>query len=268
MSQEIDIVQKYIEYFDDCRPIDYKGFEITPFLAKDIRKCNFACYCLVVDPLEFEDITLMPLKRLSMILTIFERLLGNYEIKSDDIKKMYHLVVQSFAFFIETTFPDCSFDSTDPNNPKRKKLLRLINNDDGTYKIIGEKEFEDLAELILYYNGIDTSYKNIPAAMRKDAERVRQLINKQNKVKAPSIEKMIDSAFLYMGDYEKVLNLPVRKFYNLITNIQKREEYNILMSGMYVTKGVEHWMSGDYTKNDYKGVFEKEYDTRAKLKNF
>lgn len=267
MSKEANIIQRYIDCFDDCRSIIYKGITLNPFLTKDIRLCNYVCYCLVVDPLEFDDISLMPLRRLGLIMTIFERISSGQLPDSQELREKYILTIQSFKELLQVQFRGFKYDFTDPEKPNRKRILRFIDKN-GNYQILNEKEFEELSDLILYYNGIDTSYKQIPAAMRKEADRVRELLSKKNKSKAPSIEKMIDSAFLYLKDYDKVLNLPVRKFYNLISNIQKREEYSILMSGMYVTKGVEHWMGGDYSKNPYEGVFEKESDTKKKLNNY
>ena len=236
-------------------------------MVKDIRRCNYACYCLAIDPLEFDDITLMPLRRLGLIITIFERVINKQMPSNPEIQQKYLLMIQSFRELLQTVFSEYTSDFSDPNNPNRKRILRLISKD-GSYQIFNEKDFEELSELLLYYNGVDTSYKNIPAAMRKEADRIVELHRKQNKNKAPSIEKMIDSAFLILKDYDKVMSLPVRKFYNLIHNIQKREEYTILMSGMYITKGVHHWMSGDYFKNPYEGVFEKESDTKKKLEKF
>lgn len=58
------------------------------------------------------------------------------------------------------------------------------------------------------------------------------------------------------------MNLPLRKFYHLISNIQKREEYTILMSGMYITKNVSHWMSGGYEYDPYQKLV-----TTADLEN-
>ena len=196
MSKEVGIIQKYINCFDDCRPIAYKGIEIKPFLVKDIRLCNYACYCLVIDPLEFDDITFMPLRRLGLILTIFERIMAEQLPTNEEIQQKYFLTVQSFRDLLQTVFSDFTFDFVDPQNPKRKRILRLIAKD-GSYQIFNEKEFEELSELILYYNGIDVSYRDIPAAMRKEADRIKELLNKRNKSKAPSIEKMIDSAFLF-----------------------------------------------------------------------
>ena len=268
MKKKEDIIQQYVEYFDDCRPLTYHGIEIKPFLAKDIRKCNYCCYCLSIDPLEYDDISLMPLRRLGLVLTIFERIVNNKLPENEEIRDKYLLTIQSFKHLLQALFPNYLCDFTDPENPNRKRILRLADKNTGEYQIINEKEFEDLSDLILYYNGIDTSYKQIPPAMRKEADRVRELLNRKNKSKAPSIEKMIDSAFLILKDYDKVLNLPVRKFYNLIINIQKREEYSILMSGMYVVKGVEHWMGGDYTKNVYDGVFSTESETKKQLNDY
>lgn len=267
MSEEISIVDKYIECFDDCRPIVYKGITISPFYTKDIRLCNYACYCLVLDPVDLDDISLMPLKRLDLILTVFERLASNQIPSNNEIAEKYQLVAQSFQLLLKNVFRGYKFDFSDPNNSKRKKVLSIIDEENQSYQVFGVNEFENLCNLILHHNGIDVSYKKYPAAMRKELERNLKLKQKQNKDKAPSIEKMIDSAFLFIQSYEKILDLPVRKFYNLILNIQKKEEYNILMSGMYITKNVSHWMSGNYDRDPYKEMLGTEEQTMGKYKN-
>lgn len=267
MSKEVNIIDKHIESFDDCRPIAYKGISISPFLTKDIRLCNYACYCLVLDPVDLNDISLMPLKRLDLILTICERLV-NAKLPNDrEIAGKFQLVAESFRLLLKNVFRGYRFHFSDPNNPSRKKVLSLIDKENQSYQVFSVNEFEDICDLILYHNGIDVSYKKYPAAMRKELERNLRLRQKQNKDKAPSIEKMIDSAFLFVQSYEKVLDLPVRKFYNLILNIQKKEEYNILMSGMYITKNVSHWMSGSYDRDPYKDILGTEEQTLNKFKN-
>lgn len=266
MSKETNVMEKYMECFDDCRPIVYKGIVISPFLTKDIRLCNFACYCLVLDPLDLNDISLMPLKRLDLILTIFERIINNQFPKDNDIAEKYQLVVQSFQLLLKNVFRGYKFDFSDPNNPNRKKVLTLIDEENLSYQVFSVKEFEDICDLILHHNGIDVSYKNkYPAGLRKELD---EQITKMNKTKnAPSIEKMIDSAFLFINDYEKVLNLPLRKFYNLILNIQKREEYEILMSGAYIVKNVTHWMSGKYETDPYKDLVTTSDSDKEKFKS-
>lgn len=257
MSEEISIVDKYIECFDDCRPIIYKGVMLSPFLAKDIRLCNQACYCLLLEPVELNDISLMPLKRLDLILTIFERLVDNRLPLSQEALEKYQDVAQSFQMLLKYIFKGYSFDFTDPNNPSRKHILQIIDEENLKYQVFSANDFEKISELILYYNGIDVSYKEkYPYEMRKDMDRYLGLMNKSKQ--APSIEKMIDSAFLFIKDYAKVLDMPLRKFYNLITNIQKREEYEILMSGAYIVKNVSHWMSGGYEQDPYKDMITTE----------
>lgn len=267
MSKENHIVDKYIECFDDCKPIVYKGITISPFLTKNIRLCNYACYCLVLDPVDLNDISLMPLKRLDLIITIFERLVNNQLPKDNEVVEKYQLVAQSFQLLLKNVFRGYKFDFSDPGNSNRKKVLTLIDEKNLSYQVFNVKEFEDICDLILYHNGIDVSYKKYPAAMRKELERNLRLRQKQNKDKAPSIEKMIDSAFLFVHSYKKILDLPVRKFYNLILNIQKKEEYSILMSGMYITKNVSHWMSGNYDRDPYKEILGTEEQTLDKFKN-
>ena len=266
MSDGISVIDRYIECFDDCKPIVYKGIFISPFLAKDIRLCNYACYCLIVEPVDFNDITLMPLKRLDLIMTIFERVLNNQLPSDKNISKKFQLVIDSFKILLKSVFIGYDFDFTDPNNPNRKRVLRVIDDENQKYQVFGINDFEEMSELILHHNGIDVSYRDkYPAGLRKELD---DKIVKMNKSKnAPSIEKMIDSAFLFIRDYEKVLNLPIRKFYNLILNIQKREEYEILMSGAYIVKDVMHWMSGEYEKDPYKDLVTTESQVMGKFKD-
>lgn len=257
MSEEINIIDKYIECFDDCRPIVYKGVTLSPFLTKDIRHCNQSCYCLLLEPVELGDISLMPLKRLDLILTIFERLVDKRLSLSPEVLARYQSVVQSFQMLLKYVFQGYSFDFSDPDNPSRKRVLRIIEKDSQRYKVFSANDFEKISELILYYNGIDVSYKEkYPYEMRKDMDRYLGLMNKSKQ--APSIEKMIDSACLFIKDYAKVLDMPLRKFYNLITNIQKREEYKIVMSNVYRTKNIPHWMSGGYEQDPYKNMITTE----------
>lgn len=266
MSDNITVIDKYIECFDDCRPILYKGIVITPFTVRDIRLRDYACYCLIIDPVDLNDITLMPLKRLDLIMTVFERFLNNQIPSDKSIAKKFQLIADSFKTLLKSVFIGYNFDFSDPNNPNRKRILRVIDDENQKYQVFGINDFEEISELILYHNGIDVSYRDkYPAGLRKELD---EKIEKMNKSKdAPSIEKMIDSAFLFINDYEKILNLPVRKFYNLILNIQKREEYEILMSGAYIVKNVSHWMSGQYEKDPYKDLVTTESQVMGKFKD-
>lgn len=253
MSEELSIINKYIKCFDDCKTITYKGVTISPFLAKDIRECNQSCYCLLLEPVELNDISLMPLKRLDLILTIFRRLATGYVIESQEVLEKYHIATQSFRLLLDNVFKGYRFDISDPSNAARKNVLCIIDDKAQKYQVFNATEFEEICDLILYHNGIDISYKEkYPYEMRKDMDRYLNLMNKGTE--APSTEKMIDSAFLFIKDYEKVLNMPLRKFYNLILNIQKREEYEIVMSGAYIEKNISYWMSGGYEQDPYKNM--------------
>lgn len=209
----------------------------------------------------------MPLKQLDFIMTILERIFDNMVPKNHEVAEKYHLVLQSFQHLIANVFKGYTFDFYDPHNPERKHILRIMDDDNKTYQIYNTNEFEELSDLILYHNGVDVSYRNYPIAMRKELERNLEILKKQNKQTAPSVEKMIDCAFLYLKSYETVLNLPVRKFYNFILNVQKREEYTILMSGAYIVKNISYWMTGDYDRDPYKALIKTEEQTLNKFKD-
>ena len=257
-----EIIRRYESYFDDCRPLEYKGLTIYPFLTKDIRICNMACHCLLADPVDFEDITLMPLERLELILTIIDRMMRGQLPEQVEKRAQYYTLVQSFQLLMRSAFRDFEYDFKDPQNENRKIVLQLMEKQSQQYTVLGKAEFEELADLILYHNGIDVAYKKYPPAMRRELEKKLKAMQRQSAKEAPTIEKMIDSAFLFLKSYDAVMNLPLRKFYHLISNIQKREEYTILMSGMYITKNVSHWMSGGYEYDPYQKLV-----TTADLEN-
>lgn len=253
------VIDRYIDTFDDCRPLEFMGLTVRPFTVRQIRQCYMSCYCLSVDPVEFEDVSLLTVKRLPMIFQIWEQYQKGLIGRGDTVRRE---VLRSFKCLCNTLFSD--YRAEFPGNARR--VISFRGAEDGSAVELGVKEFEDLSELILYQNGIDVSYlKKYPPNTRRELRRMAEIMNRRKKT--PSIEKLIDSAFLLIGSYDAVMRLPVRKFYNLLQNTQQKESFEILTSGMYSTKNVAHWMSGGYASDPFAGLMSTERETRDKFKD-
>lgn len=251
------VIERYIDTFDDCRTLVYKGMEIRPFTVREIRQCFASCHCLRIDPVEFEDVSLLTVKRLPMLLHLWEQYQKGAIERSDTVrlgvlssfKKLYETVFQKYDVFLSNA---------------KGQTISFRGKENGQVTTLNAKEFEELSELILYQNGIDVSYmKKYPPNIRRELRRTVEIMNRNQK--APSIEKLIDSAFLLLGSYDAVMRLPVRKFYNLLQNTQRRENFEIMTSGFYAAKNVVYWMAGDYANDPYAGLLSTEQDVTNRL---
>lgn len=263
-----NIVDRYIESFDFCDPIQYKGLIITPYTVGEMRSCNLAMYCLSVDPYEFDDLQLLPLKRLEFIITIVNRKNKGKMPSNPKIAEQYDLVCSSFVHLCSTLFSSYTFRFGDPLKPKRKNAITFLSNEDRLKFItLSVSEFEDMADLILYQNAVDMSYRDVPYGLRKDIRRRQAANAKRKNAQKVDIEKLIDVVAYKMGDfsYAQIREMPIRKFLNHVDNIRNEQEYVILSHPMRDSSKLKHWMYDGYDRDGFKSYIQSEADALKEI---
>lgn len=269
LNKLFESYQNYFEYCDE--PLNYKGILIEPMTMRNYREFKFISYCLEFEPSELNDISMIPYKKYTFLMKINQRLL-NDEVPPENYNTYVNLA-SSFKGFKQIVFKNYNFLAMDINHENRKKSFTLIPKEitesDPPYIVVSEKEFEELYRLFLFQNGTDVSYKDeYPLNIRMEADKLITLTNKLSKTKPVSLEKQIDlCASIFGGDYNKVKELPIRKFFNLNSNLLERETYNSSLNGMIIAgSSIPHWFSGDYTKNPYEGIIQTEKQAMEQVK--
>ena len=143
-------------------------------------------------------------------------------------------------------------------------------------KIMGEdydwKDYEEIRTIIAEQNSIELIDYNIHPDIRKLIEEKKKFRAQSAENKVGTFEELIDSIMLASGqDEDKILNLTIRRFINLI------QRYDIMLSYELYTqlspyldkkdkKGVVRWNGAVKKDNDYKSHLVKASDLEKKIK--
>ena len=250
---KFDIVKEYESNFYGCSPIEFKGVKIHPFKVRENTLADLAAFCLLVDQHIFDDVELMGKSRLDFLITIADRYesVAKGDSNSDErITSLYKLLILSLNALIVHGLKADDWDFNDPNNPKRK-VLRIYYKDENYSVVLNMRDFDSVKYLFLELNGFSYEFEKYPIAMRHSLDEQIKKMAAFDKDEPPTFEKLIDVAYL--------LNLPRRKFFNLIDNIREEQTYVMLqsakLSGMVeIKEHISHWMSGGYVKDIYESM--------------
>ena len=134
------------------------------------------------------------------------------------------------------------------------------------------RDYEEIRKIIAAQNGIELVDYNIHPDVRKLIEEKKKLRAASEENKVGTFEELIDSVMLASGqDEDKVLNLTMRRFINLI------QRYDIMLSYELYTqlspyidkkdkKGIVRWNGAIKKDNDYKSHLVRASDLEDKIK--
>lgn len=260
---KFDIIKEYESHFYGCTPIEYKGVKIHPLKICENSLAGLSAFCLLVEQHVFNDIELMGKSRLDFLISVvsqYENIINNDIEIDNETAALYRALVLSLDAFITHGLKADNWDFCDPNNPKRK-VLRVYYKDEDYSVVLNMQDFDSVKYLFLELNGISYEFEKYPIAMRHSLDEQIKKMAAFEKDEPPTLEKLIDIAYLKKtgSSYEDILNLPRRKFFNLIDNIRDEQAYVMVksaeLSGMVeIKEHISHWMSGGYVKDIYKDM--------------
>lgn len=134
------------------------------------------------------------------------------------------------------------------------------------------QDYEEIRKIIAEQNGIELVDYNIHPDIRKLIEEKKKLRAQSAENKIGTFEELIDSVMLASGqDEEKVLNLTIRRFINLIQRYDIMLTYELYTQlSPYMEKkdkhGIVRWNGAIKKDNDYKSHLVKASDLENKLK--
>lgn len=262
---KFDIIKEYESHFYGCTPIEYKGVKIHPLKVREDSLAGLSAFCLLVDQHIFNDIELMGKSRLDFLISTlsqYESVINNNLSIDKEVESLYKILLISLDAFVTHGLKADNWDFCDPNNPKRK-VLRVYYKKEDYSAVLGMQDFDSIKYLFLELNGISYEFEKYPIAMRHSLDEQIKKMAAFEKDEPPTFEKLIDVVYMKKAgvSYDDILNLPRRKFFNLIDNIREEQEYIMLksadLSGMVEIKGhIPHWMHGGYVKDIYKGMID------------
>lgn len=253
----------------------------------DINKSSYYRQLLFNEPIEYNGITLFPIKMKDII--DFQQFQSAFTVRKEsifhekNIIKMTYWEFIKFAYrnfelaekyalpllpyyydFILNTFLLVCGDNIDLKITDRT-LDCSINDIEITSTI-----FDDLRKIIMLQNDIDFDHEFMNIDTLNALEKARDFEMKKNKEKT-EIEDYIDSLVIGLKVTEEyVSNLTVRKFWRYIKRINKHEDYQsghaALMTGMITFKEpLKHWMTSLDVEDKYENLKTDEEELRSKI---
>lgn len=217
--------QDYFKEFMNDEPVVFEGkVKIHPVKVKDLVDFDNAIQCLLLDPMDYEDIEVATLPRL-YFLTEWARKqkvlsalqYKEWLVKNIQLYNYFLCLLKLLSLVLDDSY---KFDLVQLNGSQFFSLRIMVSPMD--YVDITPKKFEDFRKLILDQNSCIYSDDFIHNDIK---QYVKEVSSKDNSNR--TIEDVRDSFMISMNvlDVSTVNKMTIRRYHRMSTMLSSREDY-------------------------------------------